>query len=138
MPRRFPNECCATGQACVYGPHGPGGAIQCEFCGAQQDDPPREAAEVLRAWLTLHTGAAAAAVLHTMRDTLPDDARWRLAAWIVADLEPTMEMRMSISDAIAQTVMVTLHGDLEISQKTEDTVLRAMLAAARAEGARDD
>lgn len=33
--RRFlDNECAATGQTCKMGPYGPGGAIQCEFCGA--------------------------------------------------------------------------------------------------------
>jgi hypothetical protein len=30
----WPNECIANGATCSFGPHGPGGEIQCQHCGA--------------------------------------------------------------------------------------------------------
>ncbi|WP_411839385.1 hypothetical protein [Paracoccus sp. ME4] len=44
---------CATGQTCTMGPHGPGGSIQCQYCGAEPapSDGLREAAAHANSWL---------------------------------------------------------------------------------------
>lgn len=35
----FPDECVASGQSCSYGPHGPDGEMQCQYCGSPPDEP---------------------------------------------------------------------------------------------------
>lgn len=39
---RIKDECAATGQSCAYGPHGPNGLIQCEYCGRIKNPKPRK------------------------------------------------------------------------------------------------
>lgn len=84
-----------------------------------QDDPPREAVEALVQVLRYAPGEASG-ILRTLHRRLPAAARWRLAAWIVADLEPTEAM-----------------ADVMLRQSMHHKTLQQLLASARAEEARD-
>lgn len=85
--RRFlDNECAATGQTCKMGPYGPGGAIQCEFCGRVAPANPYLSAEYVKERMAYMSETDRKALLEGRFEAIDyGEIEDRIAAFIAGD-----------------------------------------------------